>query len=608
VPVRNDTTLESTKNFFVTLSNPGNATLFRARGEGWILDSVAGQALQFSAANYSVSEATHLPSITVKRSGGTAGTATVHYQTSDGTAIAGENYTPSSGVLNFAAGVTLKTFTVPILNDKAHEAGEVLLLSLANPTGAALGPQSTAVLAIHDNDPAGTIQFTAGTYTVKESDGLAKITVKRTGGTASGVTVDYATSDGTGTGGGVAGEDYVATSGTLTFAASGTGATTQSFTVPILDDHSLKGDKTVNLSLSDPTGGARLGTLQTARLIIQSDDPVLQFSQANYSVAETGKKAVITVKRGGPTTGSVSVDFATSDGTASSADGDYVPTSGTVTFGPGVLSKSFSVTVNDSSEIEGNETVNLTLCNPGGGAVLGAQSTAVLTITTDDASVAFTKPGFTVTETAPKATITVKRTGGMTKTVTVAYATSDGTAHAGSDYLATSGTLSFAPGVTSRSFTVPILPDPGHATEATVNLALDNVMGGFLGTPASATLTITGNSEAAGMLQFIASDYSVSETGPVATVTVTRAKGTAGGVTVDYAASDGSGIAGTNYQPASGTLVFEDGDVSQSFVVTVLDDQAKEGNKTVNLCLSNPTGNAQLGTRAAATLWIVDNR
>ena len=70
----------------------------------------------------------------------------------------------------------------------------------------------------------------------------------RTGGTASGVTVDYATSDGTAS----AGADYAPTTGTLTF---GAGTTSQSFTVPIVNDTSAEGDETVNLTLSNPGGG-----------------------------------------------------------------------------------------------------------------------------------------------------------------------------------------------------------------------------------------------------------------------------------------------------------------------------------------------------------------
>src|SRR5262249_33442517 len=93
----------------------------------------------------------------------------------------------------------------------------------------------------------------------------ATITVTRTGGSNVPVSVNYATSNGTAT----AGSDYTATSGTLSF---GIGETSKTFTVPILDDTLVEGNETVNLSLSNPTGGATLGSQTTATLTIVEDD------------------------------------------------------------------------------------------------------------------------------------------------------------------------------------------------------------------------------------------------------------------------------------------------------------------------------------------------
>ena len=100
----------------------------------------------------------------------------------------------------------------------------------------------------------------------------------------------------------------------------------------------------------------------------------------------------------------------------------------------------------------------------------------------------------------------------------------------------------------------------------------------------------------------------MSETGPLATITVVRSGGTAGGVTVDYATSDGTAQAGTDYVSTSGTLSFADGETSKSFMVTVLDDGASGNNLTVNVALTNPAGGLLIGGRSSATLWIVENR
>ena len=103
----------------------------------------------------------------------------------------------------------------------------------------------------------------------------------------------------------------------------------------------------------------------------------LQFSAGTYTVAENGTSRVITVTRSGGSFGTVTVDYATSDGTAESGN-DYQAASGTLTFNNGVTSQTFSVTILDDSEYEGDETIDLALSNVGGGASLGSPTSATL--------------------------------------------------------------------------------------------------------------------------------------------------------------------------------------------------------------------------------------
>ncbi len=111
-----------------------------------------------------------------------------------------------------------------------------------------------------------------------------------------------------------------------------------------------------------------------------------------------------------------------------------------------------------------------------------------------------------------------------------------------------------------------------------------------------------------GALQFSASGYVALEGGPGATITVTRAGGSAGAVSVDYAAGDGTATGGSDYTAASGTLDWADGEsADKTFQVAVLDDAEVEGDETVNLGLSNPTGGASLGGPSAAVLTIQDD-
>ena len=203
--------------------------------------------------------------ITVTRTGVAVGTLSANYAVSDGTATSGSDFTARTGKLSFTAGQTSKTFTVSIKRDTLNEANETINLTLSDPVGGLLGSQSTATLTVNDNDAAGVIQFSAASYTVGEAARRLIVTVTRTGGTASGVGVTYATSDGTAT----AGADYTATSGILTFAAN---QTTKTFTILVTNDTAVEGNETINLTLSNPTGGAALGAQNTAELTITDND------------------------------------------------------------------------------------------------------------------------------------------------------------------------------------------------------------------------------------------------------------------------------------------------------------------------------------------------
>jgi hypothetical protein len=157
---------------------------------------------------------------------------------------------------------------------------------------------------------------------------------------------------------------------------------------------------------------------------------------------------------------SATVQYATSDGTATVADNDYLPTSGTLTFAPGQTLAVVTVTVKGDQKVEPDETFTLTLSNPSNNTVLSSPSSAIATIVNDDVlgvlsisaspvqnvPVGTTEAFFTVTLSQPPAS-----------TVTVEYATQDNTAVAGIDYVAKSGTLTFNPGTTSQVVPVTII-------------------------------------------------------------------------------------------------------------------------------------------------------
>ncbi len=325
--------------------------------------------LQLSAATYSVAESGGTATITVTRTGGSAGAVGVTLTTSNGTATAPADYTAVTQTVSFAAGDTAnKTVTIPIVDDALVEGNETVTVGLSAPTGGAtLGTPSTAVLTITDNDvpPPGTLQLSAATYSVAESGGTATITVTRTGGSAGAVGVTLTTSNGTAT----APADYTAVTQTVSFAAGDTANKT--VTIPIVDDALVEGNETVTVGLSAPTGGATLGTQSTAVLTITDNDVpppgTLQLSAATYSVAESGGTATITVTRTGGSAGAVGVTLTTSNGTAT-APADYTAVTQTVSFAAGdTANKTVTIPIVDDALVEGNETVTVGLSAPTGG-------------------------------------------------------------------------------------------------------------------------------------------------------------------------------------------------------------------------------------------------
>src|SRR5262249_44723770 len=152
--------------------------------------------------------------------------------------------------------------------------------------------------------------------------------------------------------------------------------------------------------------------------------------------------------------------FATSNGTATSGS-DYAAVSQTVSFADGdAADKTVTIPILDDSFFEGNETVNIALTNPTGGATLGSPSTAVLTITDNETPpagpVQLGPATYKLTETGGSATINNTRAGGSVGAVGISLTTSNGSATAGSDYTAVSQTVSFAAGdTTNKTVTIP---------------------------------------------------------------------------------------------------------------------------------------------------------
>jgi len=268
---------EDDEDFKVTLSNASGLQIGDPNpAQVTILDDDGTGTLELSALRYDAAESSGHATITVRRVGGSGGTASVDYATTDGSAHAPADYTAVSGTLNFADGETQKTIEIPLVYDGIVEGDETVSIALTNFVSDD-DPSDTkaAVLHIADDGQSGPVQFSAGSYDVSEKAGSATITVTRIGGLGGPVTVDYAGTDGT--------------HGTLTFAP---GDSSEAFQVPVVDDNVHTGARTVNLSLSNPGGGTALGDPASATLNIADDEPASSAStdKAAPNLTITAKK------------------------------------------------------------------------------------------------------------------------------------------------------------------------------------------------------------------------------------------------------------------------------------------------------------------------------
>ncbi len=442
----------------------------------------------------------------------------------------------------------------------------------------------------------------------------ATFTVTLSAPSASTVTVQYNTANGTAT----AGSDYQAATGTLTFAPNDTSET---ITVVVNGDTVFESNETFAVNLSNPTN-ATIADSQGLGTITNDDaqpPPTISINDVTVTEGNSGTtNATFTVTLSAASASTVTVNFATADNTAT-AGSDYQAASGTLTFTAGQTTKTITVAVNGDTVVEADETFAVNLSNPTNATISDAQG--VGTITNDDQPPPGPQPSLSINDVAVKegdsgttnAIFTITLSSVSSSSVTVFYVTSDHTATAGSDYVSNSGSVTFAPGQTSKTVTITVNGDT--AIEATESF--------FVGLHQQTNATIadgqgTGtilNDDPAGV-NLDATSYNVSEGAVRFTITITRLESASAGK-VDYATSDGAGLNNCDvvngiasqrcdYNITVGRLRFAAGESSKTIEIPVIDDAHVDGTESFTFTLSNASG-MTLGVRSTATLTITDN-
>ncbi|MGZ5004343.1 MAG: Calx-beta domain-containing protein, partial [Chthoniobacterales bacterium] len=504
VPITNDTIVQPPQSFTVVLSSPINAVLDPAHSTATVTiqDDDGINTVQFDEANYGgVDEGfgTGLQIVNgsvVVRLRATRGadpnlTLTVQLNFEDETALYGGDYiynnlcarpTPT---ISFPPGVSTQTVVVSLINpDLGSACGgapqpgtRTFRLRLTNPGSfTTVGQQGSARVTIFGNNgQPNTVQFVTSAVKIKEgSQASIALHVIRYGAfslNTSGTTVQFTTELQPGDTA-QANVNFTPTSGSLTFTpiiSSGDVVAVEHdafIVVPIPNNTLVQGDVTFHVTLTS-ADNAQLGDFPTIQVTVVDDDlgNTVQFVSPGYTVAESAGNAVLTIRvtqNGDPSRAST-VDYVATPITAF-AGFDFSPVSGTLIFAPFETTKTILIPILNDSIPEDSETFRVTLFNPSFGTLIGTQGSAIVTIIDDDAASVLPVFEFNSSDiTASNPTgvalipVTLVRGANTSGTYTVNFATHDISAVAGTDYQMTSGTLTFGPGETAKTISVPLI-------------------------------------------------------------------------------------------------------------------------------------------------------
>ena len=381
--VTNDTIPEPNEAITILLRNPNGAQLGTNTTFTYVInddDTLPPLPyVGFASGTGSAIEATAgTQQIPVSLSVAAAGPVTVQYAVTGGTATAGADFITTSGTLTFAAGETVQSIPLTILDDSIIENSETVILTLSNPVNAALGTLSTHTFTITDDDLP-VVSIVANDPDASEA-GLdpGQFTISRTGPTTGSLAVTLARS-GTATNG----TDYTSISASTPFTFTiPAGAVSAVINIVPIQDTTNEGSETVILTVNASASAYVIGASSTGTVTIADDDRSTVTITATDPVAsETpGNTGTFTVTRTAPTTGTLSVAFTVS-GTATSGS-DFTALVSPLTFAANEVSKTITVTPINDTLIEGDETVVVQLS--AGSYTIGGNGYDTVTIQDND--------------------------------------------------------------------------------------------------------------------------------------------------------------------------------------------------------------------------------
>lgn len=595
--VIDDVAYENDETVILSMGAPVGATLGTpAVHTATLTNNDLAPILSFTVASQAVSEAAGTVTVTASLDKASALPANAVF-TVAGTASNPSDHSLVNGTISIPAGSTSQTLTFAVVDDTLFEGNETVSLTLANPTGAILGANSSQVVTISDNDLAPVIRFASAAQTVQEGLGTATIQVVMDKASSKATAVSYSVA-GTATNPG----DHNLAAGTLTIPA---GATNANISFTLVKDAVIEADESVVLTLNTPSG-ATLGTPVSHTLTITDTvaTPSVQWMIGSQTAAENAGTVTVTAALNAPGSSAITVPFTVS-GTASNP-ADHNLASGSITIAAGATSGNASITIVDDSLDENDETVILTMGTPTG-ATLGTTIAHTLTITDNDlAPIAqFALATETIAESIGSATASVTLSAASAKAISIPFTVS-GTATNPADHTLAAGNISIPAGSVSANISMSIVDDTLIEPTETIILTLGAPTNATLGAATIHTKSITDN-EAASVLQWTLASQQVGEAAGTVNVQASLSAALAVSTTFPFTVS-GTATSVTDHNLLSGSLTIPAGSLTATASFQIVNDTAFEGNETVVLTMGNPSPSTiNLGSRTIHTLTITDD-
>ncbi|MFO1326856.1 MAG: Calx-beta domain-containing protein [Rubrivivax sp.] len=552
-----------------------------------VLNNYLAAQPQLSIGDITVAEGAGTATFTVSLSTSSSDTITVHYDTSNGSATAGSDYTAvSGGTLSFAPGQTSKTVTVSIADDVDSESSETFSLVLRDPSMAAIS-DGTGVATITDNDATAGYTLGAVSRHTTEAGQTATFTVQLASPPSANVTVTVASNDSS---------EGSSGPSTLTFTPANWNQA-QTVTVTGVDDDLDDGNIAYGVGLSASSSDGGYNGLSSTVALTNDDNDVagLVTGAVSRHTTEAGQTATFTVRLASQPTADVTVTVASDDTT----EGTAGPAALTFTAANWNQAQTVTVSGADDAAIDGAIAYGIGLgASSADGSYHGLSSTVAVTNDDDDsASFVLGAVSRHTTEAGQTATFTVRLAAQPTATVTVAVASDDVT-----EGTAGSATLSFTAANWNQTQTVTVTGADDSVIDGAVGYGVDldasSADGHYDGL--SSTVAVTNDDDDSASFVLGAVSRHTTEGGQNATFTVRLASQPTSDVSVGVSSDDsGEGSAG----PATLTFTPANWNQTQTVTVTGADDAAIDGDIGYGVDLEGSSGDAHYdGVSATAAV------